>query len=440
MRLIAPNKLNNHQKLARKQIIMLVFVVYWLLIFEGALRKWVLPQFNQIIFFIRDPFVLTIYWLAWKHKLWPRKSLLLVVGVFLAYLSAILLCLQVMLAEHSFVFGFYGWRNYFLYIPLAFIIGSQFDRDDLNRLLKQTLIISIPIAILVVFQSLAPPYAVINRGISADYAFTPLAGGVLRTQGTFTSTLGQTMFIGSIVAMLLSTLVLPTKERIALGIPLYVATFAVVTNLVVSGSRGAFIMAFTLIFATIASSIFLKSFQQSSKLIIMLAFILLAGAVASQTVFYDQFNALVNRAEGAAQGDAIGSDMLARVLSGFTKFLSISSLVPITGIGLGLGGNARTKLGVELPFYIEDDLSRNIVELGPFIGLAYILLRFAIAIWLFKNALKALFCSNTLLPVLLTTFTAIIFINGILTGHGSVNGYGWLFLGFSIAANNLGQK
>ena len=40
--------------------------------------------------------------------------------------------------------------NYFLYIPLAFIIGDQFTKDDLNRLVKQTLLFSIPVAVLVV--------------------------------------------------------------------------------------------------------------------------------------------------------------------------------------------------------------------------------------------------------------------------------------------------
>jgi hypothetical protein len=114
--------------------------------------------------------------------------------------------------------------------------------------------------------------------------------------------------------------------------------------------------------------------------------------------------------------------------------------VPLLGFGLGLGGNARAQLGIKLPVEIEDDLSRNIVELGPLIGLSFIIFRVAIVIWLFNNAVKAFTYSNTLMPILLTTFTAVIFGNGFLTGHGSVNGYGWLFLGFSIAANNLAMN
>lgn len=431
----------NHRRSVRRQIIKWVFVVYWLLIFEGSLRKWVLPQFNQIFFFIRDPFVLIIYWLVWKNKFWPHKSLLLTTGLFLAYLSAMLAFLQIITNDISFILVFYGWRNYFLYLPLAFIIGSQFGKDDLNRLLKQTLLLSIPIAVLVILQSLAPSDAVINRGISADYAFTPLGGGVLRTQGTFTSTLGQTMFVGSIVAMLISTLVLPSRDVLLRGVPLYVTTFAVITNLVISGSRSAFILTLLLIITAIAFSIFLG--KNSNRTLTIITSTIFAGILVAQTFFYNQFYSLVNRAEGAAKSGGenavIGSDILARIIDGFTVFISVASQVPLIGLGLGLGGNARSQLGLDLPVAIEDDWSRNIVELGPFVGLAFIFFRVALVIWLFNNAVKATTHSSTLLPILLTTFTATIFINGLLTGHGSVNGYGWLFAGFSIAANNLGQ-
>ncbi len=38
--------------------------VYLLLIFEGAIRKWMFPSLAQVLFFVRDPFVLTAYVLA----------------------------------------------------------------------------------------------------------------------------------------------------------------------------------------------------------------------------------------------------------------------------------------------------------------------------------------------------------------------------------------
>lgn len=431
-------KIYNNRDLVRQQIVRLIFIVYWLLIFEGSLRKWALPQLNQIIFFIRDPFILFIYYLVWKKKLWNQKSLLLSIGIFLAYSSAILMFVQIITNGLSFTLGLYGWRNYFLYIPLPFIISEQFNKTDLNRILKQTLLIAIPMAILVVFQSLSPADAVINSGVSADYSFAPLGGGVLRTQGTFTSSLGQTMFIGSIVAMVISIWVLPSSERFLTGGSLYTITLAVVTNLIVSGSRGAFATTFILLFATTAFSVFLG--RHSIRALITITFMSSIGTVLTQTLFYNQFNALVNRANGAAklaeQDAVIGSDMLGRVINSFISFIDVASQVPLIGLGLGLGGNASTQMGSKLSVGFEDDWSRNIVELGPFLGLSFIVFRIAITIWLFSGAFKAAASSHTLLPLLLTTFTATIFLNGLLTGNGTANGYGWLFMGFSMAAIN----
>ena len=37
----------------RRRLVRLVFVIYWLLIFDGALRKWGLPQFQAPLFFVQ---------------------------------------------------------------------------------------------------------------------------------------------------------------------------------------------------------------------------------------------------------------------------------------------------------------------------------------------------------------------------------------------------
>jgi hypothetical protein len=39
----------------RRLIVRLVFLVFLLLIFEGAMRKWLLPDFQRPLYFARDP-------------------------------------------------------------------------------------------------------------------------------------------------------------------------------------------------------------------------------------------------------------------------------------------------------------------------------------------------------------------------------------------------
>ena len=65
---------DSQKERARKWIVTLIFIVYWLLIFEGALRKWALPEAHSILFFIRDPFVLAAYVLTVKYKLWATTQ------------------------------------------------------------------------------------------------------------------------------------------------------------------------------------------------------------------------------------------------------------------------------------------------------------------------------------------------------------------------------
>src|SRR4051812_41945097 len=58
----------------------LIWVYFWLLIFEGTFRKWILPQYSDILLVVRDPVVLAIYFTALKAKVFPRNSYVIWLG------------------------------------------------------------------------------------------------------------------------------------------------------------------------------------------------------------------------------------------------------------------------------------------------------------------------------------------------------------------------
>ncbi|MDP9004038.1 MAG: hypothetical protein M3N12_04530, partial [Verrucomicrobiota bacterium] len=58
----------------------LIWLYFWLLIVEGALRKWVVPSLSNPILIIRDPVVLLIYALAIKGRVFPRNGWVLAIG------------------------------------------------------------------------------------------------------------------------------------------------------------------------------------------------------------------------------------------------------------------------------------------------------------------------------------------------------------------------
>src|SRR5437762_6334593 len=55
----------------------LIYLYLFLLIIEGALRKWIVPQFSNPLLLVRDPVVLAIYFLAWRAHIFPRNRFIL---------------------------------------------------------------------------------------------------------------------------------------------------------------------------------------------------------------------------------------------------------------------------------------------------------------------------------------------------------------------------
>ena len=51
----------------------LFWLYFLLLIFEGALRKWILPQFSAPLLLVRDPVALWIIIEAYRTNKWPER-------------------------------------------------------------------------------------------------------------------------------------------------------------------------------------------------------------------------------------------------------------------------------------------------------------------------------------------------------------------------------
>src|ERR1700731_4586258 len=113
-----------------------IWLYFVLLIFEGTLRKWLLPQFSDVLLVVRDPIVLVIYVLAIKARLFPRNNYMLFLGIIaiLSWLvSLVVLEPYLSLKPLILVTGF-GFRSNFLHLPLIFVIGRALDADDVKKL------------------------------------------------------------------------------------------------------------------------------------------------------------------------------------------------------------------------------------------------------------------------------------------------------------------
>jgi hypothetical protein len=443
----SPEHLSLAQDRGRRQVVSLVLGVYVLLILEGALRKWVLTSYGQELYFVRDPLVVAIYWLALRHSLFPRANPLLLVGVAFGVLGLLLIGLQAVGVASTIekwpLLAAYGWRNYFLYIPLPFVIGEVFKEADLRRLMKITLLLSIPVAVLVLMQFRSPPTAPINVGFSANEAqqFRGLTvdSEHTRPMGLFTSDVGEKEFVVSSVAMLLALWIAPRARRFLRRWQLLVATCAILTCLALSGSRGAVVHSGLILLATVASAAILRGAGASARAVLLPLALAVIAVALYPVVFPEGYSTFINRWQLAAANETqfSGLGILGRALYGFVDFFDLMGSTPLSGYGLGLAGNASITLGVTIPGFqgwAETDWARHIVDLGPIVGLAFIAYRIWLVAWLARICLAGVRASGDALPLLWCAFAGVDLLYGQVTGHGTVNGYVWLFTGLSLAA------
>ncbi len=434
---------------ARKRLVSVVLVIYLLAIFEGSLRKYAFPQFGQYIFFIRDPFLIYAYLLATRHGLWPRNNVFFALSVFMCGFGVLLFVLQSAsggFSEHRQVLGAYGWRSYFLYIPLAFLVGEQFRAADLLRFSRITLLLAVPIAVLVAMQFFSPIGAPINVG-TADEAELKFKGMVVtaehvRPAGPFTSNAGQQQFVTTAFAMLLAFLIVPAQRRKISLLVLLPAAGGILTCVALSGSRGTMLQTGMIAMFALAIGFVGRGAALKAKAFALPASLGAVAVVLYPIVFPEGFAAFVERwnAADSYESRSFEGGVFGRAMFSVIDFLRLVDDTPLLGYGLGFGGNASIRLGamvdgVQPGALAETDYARHMVDLGPALGICFIVYRVALVVWLTRIVMAATRRVSDPLPMMLLSYALYVVLQSQITGNGSINVYGWLFMGLCIAAS-----
>ena len=437
-------------EIARKRVVLLVLVVYVLAIFEGSIRKWLLPQFSQYIFFVRDPFLILAYALATQHGLWPKHSLLLKLVVAMCGLGFVLVILQAAIGGASdtrFVLSVHGYRSYFLYVPLALLVGAQFQRQDLARFYRLTLWLAIPIAVLVFFQFFSPPGAAINVGSSSDenLQFRGLSTTAERTRpmGTFASGAAQQQFVATAWAIALAMIISAGARRmVPMGL-LIPASAAVLVCIGLSGSRGTVLQCGLAVGFALMVGVMGRGGALKGRAVALTLGLLAAAVVLYPLLLPEGYAAFSERWEAADQAESktFTLGVFGRALFGLVDFIRLFDQVPLLGYGLGYGSNASITLKAEvdgvMPGYLaESDFARHMVDLGPVLGMLYIAFRVALTAWLAALVIRVTRQVSDPMPLVLLSFVAVVISHGQVTGQGTINVYAWLFAGVLIAACN----
>src|SRR5208283_4910693 len=180
----------------------LFWAYFLLLIFEGALRKWILPQLAAPLLLVRDPVGLFIIWEASRTNKWPEKWSA-AIGILAAGLFG-LCAVQMAAGENSWMAAAYGLRSYLLPFPVAFIMGENLDAEDLRKFGVCTLWLLLPETALEVAQYLAPFGSSLNAGAyGAESGQIQYVGAHARASGTFSFVVGAASFAPIAAAFIL---------------------------------------------------------------------------------------------------------------------------------------------------------------------------------------------------------------------------------------------
>jgi hypothetical protein len=413
-----------------------------LLIFEGALRKWVFPEAQSLVYFAKDVFFLGAYlgFLRDRPRLRYRPPPLpAFYGVLI--LTAVFGLLQIFNPNlPNLLVGVFGFKAYFFYAPLLFIVPAAFPNDAvLHKFLQRYVFISVPVGLLAVMQFLRPASSILNtyaRTNEESYIATFGSSTFVRVTATFSFISGYTSYLLA-TAILILGLLGAGRWKFSGHLLTFAALGMTFLGILMTGSRGPMLLLALLLplywwLAVIRERRGVTAFSRLViALVLVSAFVVYAGD--------DALNAFRGRAAGV-------SDVRGRLIA---PFLSPYRLLPDAGLlGFGIGASHQTAAPLAptlVPYswlrglIVEAETGRVMVELGAVGFLLIYFLRFYLAIFAFRQ----IFVLRTRFHRAIATATllfSLIAIPGGVVFDVTLDVYYWFFAGLLMLVIRLDHE
>lgn len=418
-----------------------IWIYLFLLIFEGALRKWFLPFLATPLLLVRDPIAIWLTIVGWQ-KGWLNNVYVraIVIGSTISFFAALAV------GHHNLMVAFFGWRIYLFHFPMIFVMGKVLSRTDLLKMGQFLLWLSIPMTILIAIQFYSPQTAWVNWGIGGE-GTAGFAGamGYMRPPGTFSFISGYVAFQGVVGCFLLYYLVmndvLPETYRFSNGMLIILAACYLLT-IPLSISRTHFFQ--TCVFLLFLGVAVAQKAKLKSRFLKFMAVALLAGIILSLTGVADTgIEVFTARFEGASKAEGgmervVGNRYIGGLWRGLMGFD-----IPVFGYGIGLGTNVGARLMggnmYSFGFNGENEWSRIVGECGLIIGWIIIGVRLFFSLKLWKLAYRLLNRRYDLLPWMLSAGMMLTLPQGQMAIPTNL-GFCILLGGFTLAALCTSQK
>jgi len=412
-----------------------VKAVFFLVVMEGALRKWVLPQASELIYFLKDIVLFGAYLQYFalsdsRIKFPTIKRPLIHIWLFLGFCWCLFHAFNPSLG--SPVVGVWGLRNYFYYVPLMWMLPKLFQsEEELYIFLRSHLLLVIPVGILGIAQFFSPASSPLNVYAPGQEATTGIAtfgvSNAARITGTFSYINNYVPYLLVCFGLLITLL---SKRQSARWGKFTVFEMAlVVINAFMTGSRTS-VFANGLLFLGYLG---IKGVTQFSSIIGLIKWLIPTAIVILSSVllfFQAKVNQILDRI-------FLTQDLYVRILSLFKEPLDYIKIKHIDGFGPGathqatgiLRGVLGLPSGETIPVGYESEMGRIILEIGP-IGFIFwygLKISIIIALFLLVWKLKRPFLRNLALVAFLIQ---LIWLPGQLVFHNTFAVYYWFLSGF----------
>ena len=388
----------------------LFWLYFLLLIFEGALRKWVVPQLSAPLLVIRDPVGLLIIWEAYRTGKWPDKWTVLIMFLTVGLIGLFLV--QVIVGNNLLLVGLYGLRSYLLPFPVALIMGENLDQEDLRRLGTWTLFLLLPNTALAVAQYASPANSFINNGAYEGAKQISYVGLGVRASGTFSFANGLEEFVAMAGAFIVYGFVTPGFAKKWL---LWASAFALILSVPMMGSRTV-VYELAMMFGCMGLGSLMGLSQFKKVLRIVVPVLIVAFLVSLLPVFSNAMDSMTNRFTGATAIEGGGSVERAvsnRMLRPVVETLGESSSAGGSiGIGMGRGAVAVQEFlhGSNEAVAGEGEFLRETGEMGLIAGIGYSMFKVLLAIAMIVAAIARVRKNESLALLLIPLAVTLLFI------------------------------
>ena len=355
-----------------------IWLYFILLIFEGAIRRWVLPGFSNPLLVVRDILAIYLLFKAFQANNFPNHVFVSI----MMWLGVVSIFIAIFLGHGNVWVALFGSRIFIIQFPMLFLIGGVFTKDDVLEMGKWFLILAIPMAALVTLQFFSPQSAWINKGIGENIqAGFAGANGYFRPPGTFSFITGLSSFFGLVAAFVFYFWLNTDKINRLL---LLLSSFALLAAIPTSVSR-------TLFFECCISLLFFLCIQYAkpnflrNMIQVFFGIVLVSILIINLPVLTVQIQTLIARFENANKSseDGFQGAVIDRFFNGFTNaFEKMDSQYLLTGEGIGKGTNVGAQLleGKVSFLVAEGEWGRLLGESGIIIGIIVIFFRVSMSI------------------------------------------------------------